>query len=47
MKINKKLATKLHKGTRRKKEYPNLPNEKLLGFQNPFYRKGFGRRGQK
>jgi hypothetical protein len=27
-------------------EYPNLPNEKFLGVQNPFYKKGFGRRRQ-
>jgi hypothetical protein len=36
-----------HEVTRRKKEYPNLLNEKFLGFQNPFYKKGFGRRRQK
>jgi len=41
------LTTKLHEGTRRKKHYPNHPNEKFLGVQNPFYKKGFGRRGQK
>jgi hypothetical protein len=32
---------------RRKKEYLNLPNEKFLGVQNPFFKKGFGRRRQK
>jgi hypothetical protein len=40
------LATKIHKGAQRKTEYPNLPNEKFLGVQNPFYKKGFGRRRQ-
>jgi hypothetical protein len=41
------LAAKVREGTRRKKDYPNLPNEKFLGVQNPFYKKGFGRRRQK
>jgi hypothetical protein len=42
-----KVDGKYYKGTQRKKEYPNLPNEKFLGVQNPFYKKGFGRRRQK
>jgi len=29
------LATKLHEGTRRKKEYLNLPNEKFLEVRKP------------
>jgi len=33
--------------SRRKKEYLNHPNEKFLGVQNPFFKKGFGRRRQK
>jgi hypothetical protein len=33
------LATKGHKGTQRKKEYLNLPNEKLLEVQKPFLEK--------
>jgi hypothetical protein len=32
-----------HEGTRRKKEYLNLPNEKFLGvrYNEPFFQKGF------
>jgi hypothetical protein len=41
------LATKAHKGTQRKKEYPNHTNEKLLEVQKPFLEKVFGRRRQK
>jgi len=41
------LATKLHKGTQRKKEYPTHPNEKLLEVQKPFLEKVSGRRRQK
>jgi len=41
------VDTQYHEGTRRKKEYPNPPNEKFLGVQNPFYKKGSGRRRQK
>ena len=40
-------VTVKHKVKRRKEEYSNLPNEKFLGVQNPFYKKGFGRRRQK
>jgi hypothetical protein len=40
------LAAKTREGARRKKEYPNHPNEKFLGVQNPFFKKGFGRRRQ-
>ncbi|MGD2091403.1 MAG: DUF5615 family PIN-like protein, partial [Candidatus Aminicenantes bacterium] len=36
------LATKAHKGTQRKKEYPNHTNEKLLEVQKPFLEKVFG-----
>jgi len=37
------LATKVHKGTQREKEYPNHPNEKLLEvrYNETFSRKGF------
>ena len=31
----------------RKKDNGHHPNEKFLGVQNPFYKKGFGRRRQK
>jgi hypothetical protein len=41
------LATKLHKGTQRKKEYTNHTNEKLLEVQKPFLEKVFGRRRQR
>jgi hypothetical protein len=41
------LATKIHKGTQRKKEYLNHLNEKLLEVQKPFLEKVFGRRRQK
>jgi MFS family permease len=39
-----------HKGTQRvtkKKNDRSHPNEKFLGVQNPFFKKGFGRRRQK
>jgi hypothetical protein len=39
------LATKLHEVSRRKKKYPNLPNEKFLevrkGLAAPTYKRGF------
>ena len=41
------LATKVHKGARRKKDNKNHLNKKFLGVQNPFFKKGFGRRGHK
>jgi len=41
------LATKVHKGTQRKKQYPNHLNEKLLEVQKPFLEKVSGRRRQK
>jgi hypothetical protein len=40
-------VTVKHKGTRRKKQYPSLPNEKLLEVQKPFLEKVSGRRRQK
>ena len=40
------LATKAHKETQRKKQYPNHTNEKLLEVQKPFLEKVFGRRRQ-
>jgi ABC-type branched-subunit amino acid transport system substrate-binding protein len=41
------LATKVHKGSQRKKNSRSHPNEKFLGVQTPFFKKGFGRRRQK
>jgi hypothetical protein len=33
--------------TKKKKSIQTIPNEKFLGVQNPFFKKGFGRRRQK
>jgi hypothetical protein len=41
------LATKVHKGTQRKKENKNHHNKKLLEVQKPFLEKVSGRRRQK
>ena len=41
------LATKGHKVTQRKKQYPNHPDEKLLEVRKPFLEKVSGRRRQR